>query len=220
MSNIECGPFNGIWDKIGSQHASADSCVGVLRGTGRVVKWSRERPSDRDDLWAICQFLKRSNILYRAALGDEYIVPSVFVASQKKNGRGLEYKPYIIQPHIDCWTGKSLPNEYRSSRVISDSWAVLYSRLYYLYQTAEKVNHRYEEANRFPITITVGSTRQIVKEDPGSENVISLPRTDNILIEKSSKRLLLCDFGEYRRWDDSMEVAYQRIMSRIERRIK
>lgn len=214
MSNIEGGPFNGIWDKIGRQHNSCDSCVGVLRGTNTVVKWSKARPESRAEMWGMCEFRRRSDILYREALGDEHIVDSIFIAGQKKNGRGMEYKPYIIQPFINSWTGKDVPNEIRNSRIVTDQWAVLYSRLYYLYQTASEVNSQLSDEYRFPVTITVGSTRQIVKENLGQEDVIRMPQTDNILVDKGSKKLYLCDFGEYAVWTVKMTQAYDEILSR------
>lgn len=212
--HIEGRPFVGTWDKIGDQRNSADSCVGVLRGTETVIKWSRIRPSSREDLLAMCKFKKRSDTLYRAALGEDFIVPSTFVAGQKRNGKGMEYKPYIIQPYINSWTGRTIPTELRNSRTITDQWAVLYSRLYYFYLAADEINRGYREEDRFPITITVGSTRQVVKDRLGGENVIELPKTNNILIEKVSKRLFLCDFGEYARWTDNMDSAYRDIITR------
>ncbi len=165
----------------------------------------------------MCEFRKRSDDLYRRSLG-RFVVPSVFVAGQKEQGRGLEYKPYIIQPFLDCWTGKTVPKEIKSSRMIGDQWAVLYSRLYILYQTADRVNKKLRQREKFPITLTVGSTRKVVRRRFARENVMNLPQTDNILIGKRDEGLFLCDFGPYLRWEEEMTGAYDEILKTIGQR--
>jgi len=216
MTRIEGAPFKGDWKKIGRQRHSSDSCVGRV-GPG-VVKWARTRLQTRQELLMMCKFRKRSDELYRQALG-EFVVPSLFVAGEKLQGRGREYKPYIIQPFLNCWTGKTVPENVKTSRKVCDQWAVLYSRLYGLYQTADEVNRGLEQKEKFPVTLTLGSTRRITRRLTKGESMVDLPRTDNLLIEKMEKRLYVCDFGPYLEWEDEMAQAYNQILKRIEERL-
>lgn len=217
MTIIEGAPFTGKWTSIGDQRHSADSCVGRI-GDDLVIKWSRKRPETRDEMERMCIFRQKSDDLYRLALG-EFVVPSLFVAGQELQGRGLEYKPYIIQPFLDCWTGKSIPDELKNSRGLSDQWAILYSRLANLYRIADDVNRSLELRKKFPITLTAGSTRREVQRHKKEESVIKLPRTDNILIEKGHMKLFVCDFGSYLEWEDEMSEAYKKISRKVKARL-
>lgn len=208
MTRIELAPFKGDWQKIGDQRHSADSCAGRINGW--VFKWSRARPENRKMLESILIFKKKSYELYQLAL-QEFVVPSLFVAGEKMQGRGREYKPYTIQPFLDCWTGKTAPEEIKDCQEVIDQWLVLYARLSKLYLAADRVNQGLPEKEKFPITLTVGSTREKARNEGNTVDFMVLPQTDNILITKTNNRLYVCDFGPYLSWDEKMTDAYEKI---------
>jgi len=221
MGNIERAPFSANWEKlpclINKNIKTADSVVGKIttpEGLEWVIKWARRRIYQPEEGWAICQYLARSYKLYQKALGEEFIVSSQFILGEKMNGRGLEYKPYIVQPFIISWTAKDAPQKIKQNQEIVRQWRTLYCRLSRLYITARKINNKFTNPqNRFPITITVGPTRKLAFNQGNFILPQKLPPTPNILITKeAAPRILLPDFGRYLSWQEEMKDAYSQIL--------
>ena len=220
MSNIEKAPFRGNWRKLlcltNKDLQTADSVVGKITAPGGrewVIKWPRQRIYQQEEGWIICQYLTRAYQLYQKALGEEFLVPSQFILGEKMNGRGLEYKPYIIQPFITSWTGKDIPEEIGKNQNVISQWQILYRRLSRLYTTARKINQNLPNPeHRFPIGITVGPTRKLTIQQGDSISPQTLPPTPNILITKELKpRILLPDFGPYFSWQEEKRGAFEQV---------
>ena len=56
----------------------------------------------------------------RAALGPEHIVMSQPVVGEKADHGLAKPKVYMIQPFIDGWSGKTLPDSVRKDKVFVD----------------------------------------------------------------------------------------------------
>jgi len=208
---IEGSPFTSDWEKlmVPGNKLTFDSVVGKIGNL--VVKWPRRRIYDPEEAFAICEYLKRSYQLYSMALGKEFMVPTTIVLGKKINGRGAEYKPYIVQPYIDSLTARDLPDETKRRKDLMDQWERLFGRLCYLYRESKKINRSFlNDRNRFPIGITVGLVRQMAIE--GVDQVFSLASTSNILVANSQPpQILLADLGPYHVWHEEMEEAFNQI---------
>lgn len=218
MKNVEGGPFqqNSYFNGFGVR--SADSVVGEIminkENSGFVLKWNRRHIASEQEAFAVCKFLTKTVDLYQIALGKEFLLPTFIVAGEKKDSGITRYKIYLIQKYVDSWTAKNAPAEVLNNSEVQAQWNVLNSRLFTLYNAADFVNRRsLRSDNVFPITLTVGSTRaeSRILGRPGS----SMPKTPNLLIDKNSSCLYLCDFGEYIAWSDNMEENYQEILNQV-----
>lgn len=214
MNGLEFAPFSSKYTGLGLK--SCDSVVGILENeeTKRpyVVKWNRRHFTTPEETFAVCQFVKKSVALYTATLGEEFIVPTSCVVGEKLDNGVQRYKVYTIQPFIDGWTAKTLPDDL--SEKVADQWNILNSRLFRLYNTAYHINkHSVNPAAVFPVTLTVGSSRRAALiGKPGGE----MPKTPNLLISRNDFRLCICDFGEYISWQKDMQSTFDTIMERAQ----
>lgn len=215
-------PFVEGWKKLVTQETDSTSCDSVVgtidaeSGRKFVLKWNRGRVATPEETRGMAVFLRRSLDLYREALGPEYIVPTSMILGAKKDGV-VRHKVFIIQPFIDSWHGQNLPWEIHYSDEVIVKWEELYKRLSMLYNIAYKVNRSYppNSGSTFPVTLTVGETR---RRALAGDWMPFLPPTPNILIERDTKSLLLCDFGKYTQWQDSMQGAYYQILDKVKKR--
>jgi hypothetical protein len=218
MKPIDHAPFPGKFIGLGVN--SCDSVVGRLSvrypqpNEDTVIKWSRRDYDNSKQAMAAATFVCRTHQLCIYSLGKEFVVPTMVVVGQKTDNGRLKHKVYISQPHIDSWTSQDMTNEQLSSTPIQRQWQTLRMRLANLYQTVDGVNSAILGTNKltFPLTLTLGSFRSSVHCGEIPSNV---PKTPNILIRKGDQRLLLCDFGEYKLWDENMEEAYRQIVTSL-----
>lgn len=210
-------PFDRRWSRAGDP--SGESVVVLLydQHKGRdqqnkpILKWNRRFLESADEAIRVATFSKRSLSLYRVALGEEFIIPTSIVVGAKRDGIKDKFKVYLIQPYIDGWDGKTLPEELRNNPYLIDQWRTLYERLSSLYTSARMVNRGLAGSPyAFPITLTVGDSRVRVIEGGTCDALI--PATPNILIDKQTLRLKLEDFGRYTVWQDEMQESYDKIM--------
>lgn len=224
MKGIEFAPFRGDITRLGDSH-SADSAVMLLHNKvppkgvdlNVVLKWNRSIIGDEAEACSIIKFTQLSLALYRAALGAELIIPTQFIVGAKKDNSQVKIKVYEVQPYISGWDGRSLPEDLRHDERLVDQWRRLYSRLSLLYIVADNVNRqrKHEGKDRFPINITVGNSRRAALSGMDDSMItVTFPRTPNILIDRESYGLHLCDFGPYTPWRESMKTAYQTIFDR------
>ncbi|MBI3109774.1 hypothetical protein HYZ06_01910 [Candidatus Daviesbacteria bacterium] len=212
-------PFSGKWQKLEGVGTTFDSVVTRLFGRCRgerdslALKWNRKPIGSAEEVTRTAMFLRRSVHLYRATLGEEFIVGTQTVVGAKRDGHKLKYKVYIVQPYVDGWNGKTLPETLRSNEYLVEQWRVLYARLFHLYNVARAVNLRVPPDGSFlpfPITLTVGASRQRALGGQQCEELI--PRTPNLLIARRDMRISLCDFGAYTTWQEGMKPTYRQIL--------
>ena len=218
MKRIEASPFTGEFQGFGRSY---DSVAGILRSRlvddnsnvvwrKNVLKWNRQDIPTAEEAKARAQFRQRSRYVYRHARGSEFITPTNIVIGNKQDKTGQKYKVYQTQPFIDGWTSYDAPEEVREHHMVLDQWFILSTRLFHLYQVADRLNKNIPEEERFLVTITVGSSRQ---QSLCAESSAKLPITKNIMIKGDDLRLQLFDFGEYVLWHDGMQDAYDRVMT-------
>lgn len=217
MKNIETSPFNGKFKGFGGK--SYDSVAGVLQAKSRqdetvawknvVLKWNRAEIPTVEDAKAIATFRRKSIQLYQQTLGEEFIVPTNIVIGNKRDLTGLKYKVYQVQPFVSGWTGKEAPEEVLFDSEVVSQWKILSRRLYRLYQTANQINSGLSTEFTFPITMTLGDSRQLSFTAGVSDRV---PLSKNILIGRDDLRLSLFDFGVYFPWQETMQEAYDKIL--------
>lgn len=216
---IEGSPFTGWFTSFGGQ--STDSVVGLLESrrrwereqnmnTAEVLKWNRHDFASEEQAARAGQFKERSITLYQATLGDEYIVPTQVIVGQKKDQNGIKHKVFQLQPFIRGVTAKEAPPSLRVDAAIITEWQVLSERLFTLYTMAQEINNSVSESERFPITMTIGSSRQNAEYLTMSE---TLPKTKNILLEEPDWKMKLFDFGAYLQWHDSMTPVYDALLN-------
>lgn len=224
MAQIEGSPFTGKFK--GFNGRSSDSVAGMItmrrtqdsslvRKGEFVVKWNRREISSPDEAKGIAEFKRRSILLYQDALGKEFIVPTELVIGSKKDQQILKQKLYQIQPFIDAWTGRDVPETIKNDPHVLSQWQLLSQNLYGLYQAAHVVNqHHQADQEQFPITMTVGDSRNLSYVATESR---TLPKTDNLFIRKNDLQLFLFDFGPYVVWQKEMEAAYQEIRTHAQK---
>ncbi len=213
---IEGFPFHPSFESLGGH--TYDSVVGVV-GNKWILKWPRRRIYEPEIAHKIAHYLKLAINLYKKALGPNFIVPTQVVIGEKVNGRGKEFKPYVLQPYINSYPLNEWVNNDCILNEISLQWMRLRERLFYLYIVAREVNKKLPYDQRFFIGMTVGRVRQATYEakDLSSFNSAfpSPPHTPNILIDRDTPHILLPDFGPYYMWKKSMSEAYQRILNSL-----
>lgn len=216
---IEGSPFTGWFTSFGGQ--STDSVVGLLESGNRwerernvcskqVIKWNRHDFASETHAVQAGEFKERSIALYQAALGEEYIVPTQVIVGQKKDQNGVKHKVFQLQPLIAGVTAKDAPTSLREDEAIINEWQVLSERLFTLYTLSLEINTTVPEEERFPITMTIGSSRQNAEYLTQSE---ILPKTKNILLEEPLGKLRLFDFGAYTLWHDGMIPVYEALLN-------
>lgn len=219
MKGIERAPFSGEVTRLGAVN-SADSIVMLLHSktTGRdyVLKWNRSYISSLEEAAEIVVFSRKSLDLYRAVLGEKYIVPTEFVIGEKQDQHKLKVKVYEVQPYISGWDGRSLPEDLRRDERLVDSWRKLYSRVSLLYIIGNNVNRQLRKQGgvEFPINLTLGTSRKAALFGSSELLLHDIPQTPNLLIDRVALRLHLCDFGPYTPWNKEMQAAYQEIYDR------
>lgn len=212
MAKIELAPFNDSYDGLGLK--TSDSTVGTIQsrgGSGVIVKWNRSVLLNEGETRQTCVYLNKSISLYKLALGAEFVVPTQVVMGAKGDSGIAKYKTYIFQEFVDGWTAKDLPESLRTHPGILNQWNLLNSRLFHLFNSERYVNRQHNEAP-FPIGITLGSSRSSAFRN---EVDSPLPRTPNLLVDRESLRISVCDFGKYVVWNDAMQPAYESLLKRI-----
>lgn len=217
---IKESPFTGWFTSFGG--GSADSVAGLLLTGNRsegvkrrqdVLKWNRQELAAYDEVVAAAELKEKSIKLYQEALGYHFIVPTSILVGDKRDVNGLKHKVYQIQPYIDGWNAKEAPEDIRNHPAVVTQWNILSKNLFSLYHSANEINRRFPQGAQFPITMTVGSSRQNAYVHEFSEH---LPLTKNIIISRDTLQLQLFDFGGYVMWQDSMQDAYD-IINRVTR---
>ncbi len=208
-------PFNWeTWSLLARD--GRDSIVGTLEtesGRRYVVKWNK-RNIPVEDLSASAKYIKKSVELYRATLGDDYIVPTSLAVGEKSEG-STRYKLYTVQPYVEGWTARELPDNLHTNPEILQKWYVLYGRIAHLYQVANEVNrqvHSTGSGEIYPIALRIGQLWGYISQ---GLSYPPLPKSPNILISKANHDIKLCDFGTTTSWGDEMEIAYTQIIERV-----
>lgn len=223
MKEETFAPFRGRYTRRGFHPGVTTSDSVVVRiydpfaGSEQkkpVLKWNRRLFASSEETLQAAIFVNKSLALYKLVLGEEFIVPTHVVMGAKQDGRKYKYKVYLIQPYVDGWNGKTLPPETRKNSYLVDQWRTLYHRLSWLYNTAQSVNEYLtsDSLHAFPITLTVGDSRERAKDYRDCADI--LPATPNVLIDRHTLQLSLCDFGRYTPWQDEMEETYTQIRAK------
>lgn len=198
---------------------TTDSVVMLLQNRDAkdyVVKWNRSNIISPTEAAKIVMFSRKSLDLYKAILGEEYIIPTEFVIGEKQDGNKTKIKVYEVQPYISGWDGRSLPEDLRQDEHVVDDWRRLYARASLLYIIGNRVNRetKRQSGTEFPINLTLGISRTVALSGNSDLILNNVPRTPNLLIDRLALQLHLCDFGAYTPWDERMQEAYQEIHER------
>jgi len=215
MRGIERAPFPGVFKKLGDG-PTYDSVVGrVMHFDGTptdfVVKWNRNHHfASTSEAKQAGIFNLKTISLMGAALGTEHIVGPQPIVGEKRDNGVVKPKVYMIQRYVDGWDGRTLPDSVRESSLVVSQWEKLYQRLASLYVTAKRINSAFPVGSLhiFPITLTLGPTRRAALR---GEKIARLPRSHNVLVDKTTHRILLFDFGPYIPWKEEMAESYQQI---------
>lgn len=190
-----------------------DSIVGTLwteSGEGFVVKWNK-REIPVEDIPAAAQYTQKAIELYKAALGEEYILPTLLAIGEKSDS-GPRYKLYTIQPYTEAWTARNLPEELSRNPGLLRKWHTLYSRIARLYRLATVINSQVcatKSGVPYPLALRIGQLWGLVYR--GIENP-PLVKSPNILITRPGNDIKLCDFGTTTPWKEEMNAAYTQIL--------
>ncbi len=204
-------------EKVTGFHSkSQDSVVATLETNPvpLVVKWNREK-FKRQHIESVAVFLQKSIELYKLALGEEFLIPTQIVIGAKQDGSSMKPKVYQVQPFIYHTTTLCAPQELIESEIVKSQWGILEPRLSRLYQIARNVKPLMQPESVFPVNISTGSARKQALCNGNTSQGTSVPRSQNILLEQGSNRLLLCDFGKYQPWRPEMQLGYDTIKKHL-----
>lgn len=230
MKNLERVPFCAkVIGRLGLKN-SADSVVMLVNnGTHKapaprdsVIKWNRSEIGSVAEAEMVVRYVRNSIALYQAVLGAEYIVPTGILIGEKVDSGKRRIKVYEVQPYVSGWDGKTLPEDLRHDVALVEKWRRLSSRISLLYLIAYNVNKESRAIGReeFPLNLTLGASRTIALMNNPNVSITEVPRTPNLLVDRESLDLHLCDFGAYTVWNSGMQAAYNEILTRSTQAVK